>query len=207
MNGLDNIFTRFLYEAPGDDPPPEVESDTGPPDVPDDAGIDDGPPDMGGFDDDLGSDTSGTDEANDGPPDMGGDFGDDNFGDMGEDGGDETADGEGDNKETLELDDKVSAILNDNLYQHYLALITKINSQLTNIRDNSDVLYTLSEDTLEVVKVLEDLDENLRLYVKNKFLNENFSKNKLFYNKCLNLLGLVNKVFDRDIRKGIKEQK
>ena len=191
----ENIFSKFLYEAPDDDPPDTV-SDTGPPDVPDDINSD-GPPDMGDFEDNTTQDQTDTEGTNDDPPDMTDDFGD--TGDFNDEGDDIQNDES--QEEDLGLDDKVSAVMNDILYQNYMSLITKINTQLTNMKDNSD------EDTSEIVRKLEELDENIRLYIKHKFLKEDYSKNKLFYNECLNLLGLINKVFDRSIHKGIKDQK
>ena len=199
-----SIFEQFLYEAPGDDPPPDTapaEEDTGgaPPDIPDEAPSEDNdPPDMG---DDFGGD----DTNDDSPPEMG-DEGDDGFGDdmgFGDDSEDNT-DQEGNDGSNLELDEKISSILNMNLYQRYLTLLNTIGSQLTMIKNNSDILFTLSKDSLSIVEKLKKLDENIRLYLKNSFLHENYSKNLLFFNKCLNLLKLLNDVFDKDVRKGIK---
>ena len=104
----------------------------------------------------------------------------------------------------LHLDDKVSAIMNMNLYQRYLSLLTTIKTQLTMIRDNNDILRTLSPDSLNIVDSLKKLEENINLYIKNNFTHENYSKNLLFFNKCLNLLKLLNDVFDKDINSGIK---
>ena len=68
-----SLFEQFLYEAPGDDPPPDSAPDTtpaedtggAPPDMPDEAPAeDDSPPDMG--------DDFGGDDMNDAPPEMGG---------------------------------------------------------------------------------------------------------------------------------------
>ena len=73
------------------------------------------------------------------------------------------------------------------------------------LKTNGDVLFTLSPESLDIVGSLKRLDENVRLYLKNTFLNENYSGNLLFFNKCLNLLKLLNDVFDRNVRKGIKE--
>lgn len=193
-----SMFERFLYEAPGDDPPdaPATES---PPDVPAEAPDDSGPPDI--------PDDAGADTADDGPPDMPPD-GEDGFDDGGGF-GDEGDGGEGsqDNSDNLGLDDKVSAIMNMNLYQRFLSLMNTIGGQLTMLRNNGDVLYTLSSTSLDIVESLKKLDENIRLYLKNTFLNENYSKNLLFFNKCLNLLKLLNDVFDKDVRKGIKSMK
>jgi len=195
-----NFFTRYLSEAP-DETPPDVaaaQEDSGTPDVPENGpDIDAGPPDMS---DDIGEETT-----DDGPPDL-----DDNF-DSGF-GGDDTSDednqeGEGSDPEKVDLglDEKVSAIMNQQLYQRFLNLISSIANQLTMIKNNNDILYTLSEDTLETESSLKKLDENIRLYIKYNFVNENYSKNLLFFNKCLNLLKLLNDAFDKNIRKGIKD--
>lgn len=201
-----SLFEQFLYEAPGDDPSPDSAPDTtpaedtggAPPDMPDEAPAeDDSPPDMG--------DDFGGDDMNDAPPEMGGEddggFEDDmGFGDD----TDSNESQEDNNENNLELDEKISSILNMNLYQRYLTLLNTIGSQLTMIKNNSDILFTLSKDSLSIVEKLKKLDENIRLYLKNSFLHENYSKNLLFFNKCLNLLKLLNDIFDKDIRKGIK---
>lgn len=196
-----NFFTRYLSEAP-DETPPDVaaaQEDSGTPDVPENgSSIDAGPPDMP---DDVGEETT-----DDGPPDLDDNF-DDGFG--GDNTGDEDnqeGDGSDDPEKTdLGLDEKVSAIMNQQLYQRFLNLISSIANQLTMIKNNNDILYTLSEDTLETESSLKKLDENIRLYIKYNFVNENYSKNLLFFNKCLNLLKLLNDAFDKNIRKGIKD--
>lgn len=184
-----DFFEHFLFEAPGDDP--DTGSDDGPPDVPDNAGDAPGPPDIP----DIGGDDSGDDS----PPDLGdGGFGDDT--ELGDDSG------EGDNpNKDLGLDEKISATLNRDLYQRFLSLLNKITGQLSMLKSNGDVLFTLSPESLDIVGSLKRLDENIRLYLKNTFLNENYSGNLLFFNKCLNLLKLLNDVFDSNIRKGIKD--
>lgn len=194
-----SMFEKFLYEAPGDDPPDAPPADS-PPDVPAEAPADSDPPDI--------PDDAGADIADDGPPDMPPD-GEDGFGDEGGFGDEEVGNGgEGnENPEDLGLDDKVSAIMNMNLYQRFLSLMNTIGAQLTMLRNNGDVLYTLSSSSLDTVESLKKLDENIRLYLKNTFLNENYSKNLLFFNKCLNLLKLLNDVFDKNIKKGINSMK
>ena len=189
MAGEVNLFEKYLFEAP-DESPPDV-ADTGPPDMPDDA-PDSGPPDL---------DAGGGDIGGDDPPEMGGgDFGDDGFGDMGGNG-----DGsEGDPTEELELDDKISAILNLNLHQRFLAMLNKIANQLTMLKNNADVLHTLSPESLEMVGALTKLDENIHLYLKNSFDNENFSKNRLFFDKCLNYFRLLKEQFGKQVKKGIR---
>jgi len=190
-----DFFKQFLFEAPGDDPP-DTGGDDGPPDVPDNAGDAPGPPDLP----DVGGDDSGADDS---PPDLGGDdgFGDDTgFGDN-----DSGEGGEGENNQDLGLDEKVSAVMNRKLYQRFLALLNTIGGQLSMLKANGDILFTLSPDALDIVGYLKKLDENIRLYLKNTFINENYSGNLLFFNKCLNLLRLLNDVFDGSIKKGIKE--
>ena len=49
-------------------------------------------------------------------------------------------------------------------------------------------------DPDNLVEFVKRLDENIRLYLKNSFINENYSKNLLFFNKCLNLLKLLNDI-------------
>lgn len=182
-----NLFLKFLYEAPGEDPP-DISSDTTDesPDTGggDDLGGDDGPPDL-----DIGDES---------PPDLDGDdFGDDSFG------GDEFSDEE--QPEDLGLDEKVSAILNAQLYQRFLTLKSQVTSQISMLKNNSDVLKSISSDIDdELLTSLKKLDENIHLYLKNYFLNENYSKNLLFFNKCLNLLKILNDTFNQNVKKGLK---
>ena len=200
MNKKLNIFERFLFEAPEDDVPPDMVDV--PPDIPEGA-ENDAPPDLAEPDMST-DDTGGPDEGSmdDSPPDMPDEFGEDEFtDDTGTEGEIENPD---DKLKNLGLDEKISAIMNQNLYQRYLALLNNINGQLTMIKNNSDILYTLSSDSLSIIDSLKKLDENIRLYLKNSFINENYSKNLLFFNKCLNLLKLLNDVFDSDIKKGIR---
>lgn len=196
--GEDDIFLRYLNEAPGDeeDTAPDIGGDNNVPDIPDDNGDisnDDSPPDIGNDIDSPG------DIGDDMPPDLGeDDLTDDNYTD---DGTDEENPKSG---EPLQLDGKVSAIMNQRLYQQFLALLNTINNQIVTMKDNNDVLYILSPDTIDTLSSLKKLDENVRLYLKNCFENENYSKNLLFFNKCINLLHLINNAFAKDIRKGIK---
>lgn len=192
MAGELEYFKQFLYEAPGDDPPPDIsqQDDSGgdvmPPDLPEDNSIDmgaDGPPDL--------PDDSGT------PPDMEDDsgFGGDEFG------GEEQQE---DQNEKMELDEKISAIMNRNLYQRFLELLGSVTSQISQIKDNRDVLNSIVEDIQGFLSRLTDLEENIRLYLKNYFIHEDYGKNRLFFNKCLNLVSLLNMIFDDAIKKGIK---
>lgn len=192
-----NIFTQFLFEAPEDEVPPDMVDST-PPDMPEGA-ADEPPPDMSDDIPDMG-DGSDNMSAGDEPPDMPEDMADEFSDDFSE----EPTENDENTLSNIGLDDKVSAIMNMNLYQRYLALLNTIGGQLTMIKNNSDMLYTLSSDSLSILDSLKKLDENIRLYLKNSFLNENYSKNLLFFNKCLNLLKLLNDVFDSDIKKGLK---
>lgn len=191
-----DIFTRYLYEAE-DDPPEELDT----PEFEDD---DAGQEEPGGGDmpeyDPVG------DEDNGDPPDMpeygGDDVGDDyGFGD-----GEEN--GEGYVKKVPEnLNDKVSALMNANLYQSYLSLLQKFTAQQQAIKNNRDVLYTISPESLDTLDLLKKLDENMRLYMKNSFPNENYSKNQLFFNKCLAYYRLLVDQFSEVMKKGTRDLK
>ena len=196
-----NIFEQFLFEAPEDETPPDM-VDNGTPEVP--AGAEnDEPPDLP---DDASFGGSDDVPSGDEPPELSEeDFGTDDFNDEEMDTDNQE---DSDSKlNNLGLDDKVSAIMNMNLYQRYLVLLNTIGGQLTMIKNNSDILYTLSNESLDIVEQLKKLDENIRLYLKNSFVNENYSKNLLFFNKCLNLLKLLNDVFDSNIKKGLNATK
>ena len=189
-----SMFDRIFLEA--DDAPPDMPADASPP--PDSGGTD--PPEM-----DDGSD----EDPMDTPPDVGGDetgeppdLSEDGFGE--EDQGMEDQPQEEDPNTNIEFDEKISRIMNMNLYQRYLALLNNINGQLTMLKDNSDTLYAVSEDSIDIISALNKLDENVRLYLKNYFIQENFSKNRLFFDKCLNLLNLLNEIFQKKIEKGLK---
>lgn len=184
---MENLFEKFLFEAPDDDPPDIAE--TGPPDMPDVAA-----------DEPSNSDT-GNIQGDDPPDDMGGeDFGDGDFGDM--DGNGDGTDNTNPNEE-LQLDDKVSAIMNRSLYQRFLSLLNSLTSQITMIKNNGDILYALSPNSSDMLTSLNKLEENIRLYLKNTFIHEDYSKNRLFFDECINLLKLLNITFDKDIKKGI----
>jgi hypothetical protein len=192
-----NIFERFLFEAPGDEVPPDMVDNA--PEVPEGAENDPAPPDLPDAPD---MDSGGEGISDDAPPDMPEEFADDEF--TGDDQPMEEPEDPNNKLQNIGLDGKISAIMNQNLYQRYLALLNNIGGQLTMIKNNSDILYTLSSDSLSIIDSLKKLDENIRLYLKNYFINENYSKNLLFFNKCLNLLKLLNDVFDSDIKKGTK---
>lgn len=187
-----DLFQQSLFlEAPGDEG--EASTDAQPTDPP----ADDAPPDI--------PDDVGTESDNDAPPDMPDeDPSDDGLGDTGFDDGQQQE--EEDPNKTMKLDAKVSTVMNVNLYQRYLTLLNTINTQLSMIKNNGDMIYTLSDQTSSIIASLKKLDENIRLYMSNIFLEENYSRNLLFFNKCLNLLKLLNDSFDASIQKGIKDK-
>lgn len=187
-----DLFQQSLFlEAPGDEG--EASTDAQPTDPP----ADDAPPDI--------PDDVGTEPDNDAPPDMADeDPSDDGLGDTGFDDGQQQE--EEDPNKTMKLDAKVSTVMNVNLYQRYLTLLNTINTQLSMIKNNGDMIYTLSDQTSSIIASLKKLDENVRLYMSNIFLEENYSRNLLFFNKCLNLLKLLNDSFDASIQKGIKDK-
>lgn len=193
-----SLFEKIMMEAPGDAPPDMPPTDTSPPtmeepmdappETPVEDSMDNGPPDM---------------SMDDAPPELSeDDYGDANPEDgEGEEGEEEQ---EKDPNEDLGFGEKVSAIMNMNLYQRYLALLNTIGSQISMMKDNSDILYSVSNDSLDVVTSIKKLDENIRIYLKSYFLNEDYSKNLLFFNKCLNLLKMLNQVFESKISRGVK---
>lgn len=187
-----DLFQQSLFlEAPGDEG--EASTDAQPADPP----ADDAPPDI--------PDDAGTESDNDAPPDMPDeDPSDDGLGDTGFDDGQQQE--EEDPNKTMKLDAKISTVMNVNLYQRYLTLLNTINTQLSMIKNNGDMIYTLSDQTSSIIASLKKLDENIRLYLSNIFLEENYSRNLLFFNKCLNLLKLLNDSFDASIQKGIKDK-
>ena len=196
-----NLFEQYLFEAPGDDPTPDIPDDSTPPDMPEDTpaedGTEDAPTDDGGM-----PDISTDDEP---PPDMD----DGGFGDTDEDMGygddDLDINGESDTN-NMGLDEKVSAIMNMNLYKRFLSMLTTLSTQQASIKNSGDIIYAISPQITEISKSLKKLEENIRLYLKNNFLNENYSKNLLFFNKCINLLKLLDDSFDSIVRKGVKER-
>jgi hypothetical protein len=202
-----NLFEQYLFEAPGDEAPdanmgtdnsqtntPDTASNSPSPNnedppaidgTPDDTdmGGDDGPPDMGG--DDFGTDDFGTDDASEA----------DNSGD------------EASQSKIQGLDGKVSAIMNHTLYKRFLVLLSQIASQQTSIRNNSDILYSITADTAGIVKTLAKLEENIRIYLRDSYINMNYTRNLLFFNKCINLLNLTNQSFDQIIRSNLNDPK
>lgn len=193
-----DLFKQFLFEAPGDDPPPDLGEEPqsqdlnngAPPELNDDSGDGDmdSPPELGGDDMMMGGDDGA-------PPELGDDTG---FGD------DEGSGAEQDPNQNMEVDEKISAIMNANLYQRFLSLLGDVTNQISAIKDNSDIIYSLAPDSSKTVSSLKKLEENINLYLNNYFATENYSKNLLFFNKCLNLLKLLNDAFDKNIQKGIR---
>lgn len=197
-----DLFMKYLKEAPDDLPPdagmgnssssgndpPEISEPSPEPDI-----SSEDPPEMNN---DVGEVNMDGDE----PPELGDDIGvdDGSFGNADDDNSSDEP-----SNSNVGLDEKVSAIMNMNLYQRYLTLLNNIASQLSMVKDNSDILHTVSPDSLDVIDSLKKLDENIRLYLKNTFINENYSKNLLFFNKCLNLLKLLNNTFNENIKRGI----
>lgn len=193
-----SLFERYLVEAPEDEAAPDANMDAASEDPPD-APAEDPPAIDGTTEEDNAGDFSTDSEEGGDPPDMG-DFGtDDSDSDMGME--DDTSD-----NAPTGLDDKVSAIMNQTLYKRYLSLLTQIASQQTSIKNNSDILYTISADVAGIVKSLSRLENNVRSYLKNTFADENYSRNLLFFNKAINLFKLLDDSFDAMIRKGMKEQ-
>ena len=207
---MDDIkFFMSFMEA--DDPPDAAMAadNSPPPDVPEDNGGGTAPDDMpdmgddGGSPPDFGGDDGSMDDGEDGSPP---DFGDDEGGFGDEDGATDEEGGE-DQKEPMDLDDKVSAIMNANLYTRFLTMLTNIEAQMSQMKSNADIVYTLSPDASDMYNKYKQLDDNIRLYLNNSFIDENYSKNLLFFNKCLNLLKLLNDSFSSYVNKGIREQK
>lgn len=201
---MNDEFYRWMFEA--DDAPPDINlgsdqaDDSPPPDISDDSsneqGSDDMPPDLNM------NDTSG-------------DFDDTSFGDEGmddagfgedESGGEDASNNQEDNPDNMNLPEKVSAIMNNQLYQRYLSMLNSVGTQISQMTDNGDVLFSLMKDGYsELLNKFKKLDENIKLWMKNNFINSDYSKNLLFFNMCLNLQSLLNESFNKKIKKGVKE--
>lgn len=138
------------------------------------------PPDMG---EDVESDFGGDSGDFGGGDDFGSDFGDDS-------GGDSSGE-EGDDKEPS-FGEKISNVLNSKLYQRYLSLLNRVENEILSIKNNLDVFNIICQKSAESVEVLKKLSENIRIYLNEFFLKENYSKNLLFFNKCINLYKLTN---------------
>lgn len=178
---MTNIFDQLVFrEAPGDEPEPADSTDTGPPDLPaDDSGgappiEGDEPPDIPEIDD-FDPDNPGSEMADDG------------------------TDGDG---APLEISEKISVVMNYQLYQRFLTLSNTVANQLSTIRSNNDLIHSVSPKALAVIEPLGKLGDNIRLYLTNNFLDNNYSRNLLFYNKCLNLMKLLEDIFARELGRG-----
>ena len=181
------ILGNVITEAPEDEGPP----------------LDDSPPDL---DMDV-SDDFAVDSAA-GPPDL--DMGPGESIGGGDDSGDSAGfdDGGVDNEESDEpkgLSDKVSTILNQKLHRKMSALLNDIGSQLSSIKDNSDMLLSISIGSQSMIDELSLLEENIRLYMTNIFLQRSYEINMEFYNKSVNMLKLLNDKFNMDIDNGIRD--
>lgn len=193
-----NIFEKWLFEADGD--PPNID-DSGGADQPtqDDGGsgdtaATDSPPDIDGFDD---SGVNTAQDSSDQPFDTSG------LEDMDEDQEGHEMDG---GVQGMQLSEKISAILNNILYQRFLSLLNNVEGQLTASKNNNDVLLSLIKDDYDdYITRLKKLEENIRLYLKNSFIHKDYGKNLLFFNMCLNLLKLLNDKLDEKVHKAIKE--
>lgn len=185
---MSTLFQQLFIEAPEEAPDlPDVTQPTD-------------PPDMSMSDDTAAPDMNDPPSMDDSP-----DIGDMSSPDMG-DGSDEYNMGDSNQEQPsqeLNIDEKISAIMNQRLYQKFLTLLNTINVQLSVIKNNSDIFATLSPD-VETIESLKRLDENIRLYLNNQFQDESYSQNLLFYNKCLNLLKMLIDIFDKKIRKGMR---
>lgn len=184
-----SFFEQVLLEAPGDETPPE---DASPEPTPDEGSPPD-MPDIGGGDNPDGEES---------PPDMQDDTQpDDDFGsDFGSDDNDQQNDQDQNN---LGIDEKISNILNKLLYDKFLTLLNQIGSQISNIKNNNEILHSLIPNLGEISEEFKRLDESIRLYINDSFIYENSSKNLLFFNQCLNALKLLNEKFSHEINKGI----
>ncbi len=201
-----SLFEKVILEAEGDPPDINMSSDSGPPDLSPNDNIEntpnENPPDIN--EDNIGMDNT--------PPEIG----DDNEFDVGsnEDIGEDNGDGgfgddqsDDNNTDNLKFGEKISAIMNLNLYQKFLSLLTTISNQITMIKDNSDTIFSISPETVDIVDKIKRLDENIRAYIENYFENENYSSNLLFFNKSINLLKMLNDVLNKNLQKGIKATK
>lgn len=173
-----SLFGQLFLEAPEDDIPPDIEA---PADAPatEEAAPDDTPPEEG----------IPTDDA---PPDIDAEATEDMFG------SDDTATEE-QPKEDITVSEKISNIMNRGLFQKFISLLNTIELQISTIKSNSDVLFSLSEKCIQVMKGLEKLNDNIRLYLSNQFEDTNYSENLFFYHKCSNLLSLLNDDLDKAV--------
>ena len=137
------------------------------------------------------------------PPDMGSDieseFGGDDISGGSDDssfdtdfGSDDSSGGDNEEKEEPSFGEKISNVLNSKLYQRYLSLLNRVENQILAIKNNLDIFNIIYRDSAEPIEILKKLSENIRIYLNEFFLKENYSKNLLFFNKCINLYKLLN---------------
>ena len=179
---------KFLFEAPGDEEEP---SDANQP--AEETEVTDEPAPA----DDVNVDDAGGDDT-DAPPDLDmGDFSDDSTDDVlgGDDSGEDTS--------NLKLDEKISSILNVNVYKDCLRLLSDIGTQLNTIKDNVDMFDAITKTTSTFVDSLRKLDNNIREYLTNIFQDTRYENNLLFYNKCKAYYALLNEKFDKEVHKSI----
>lgn len=112
---------------------------------------------------------------------------------------DENSDENNDNE--LDFGEKISNILNAKLYQRYLTLLNHIENQLIIIKNNADVFGILLKSSPEIIDVFKKLEENIRIYISDYFEKENYSKNLLFFNKCINLYKACNEILNKNMKK------
>ena len=192
-----SFFDKYFVEEGEDVPPADTGGgDTGGAPPADAPPADDGPPDMPtdlGGGDDMGG---GTDDMPPGMDDFGG--GDDSSGDTSSGGGEEG------NKKEPTFAEKISNILNSKLYQRFISLLNRIENQLLSIKNNFDIFNIICSESTDHIDILKKLSENIRLYINEYFINESYSKNLLFFNKCLNLYKLTNDELIKVVKHGIK---
>ena len=204
MDKEKSLFEKILLEADGDPPDINMGSDNNsPPNIPsqnqDTPQVQDTPQPDVEFDDNS-------------PPDLGdGDFNmdndnlDNNNQEMNNT--DEMDNIENNGENNLNIGEKISAIMNVKLYQDFLSVLNLLGDQLSVIKDNSDTIYSISPESSDIVARMKKLNENVRMYLTNSFSNENYSKNQLFFNKVINLVKLLNDLFNKSIQKGVKSTK
>lgn len=211
MEDTMRLFELSLFQEAPDDTPPDMaqgEASTTP-DAPNDITEPDAPPDLP---DDIGQDQPSMEDTNDGPPDLDADLGGDSFGGGDEDGGGDDAygDEQPENSEQdvnhMPLDAKVSALMNMNLYQSFLTMLNTINTQMTSMKNASDMIYAISPDSIKMSDSLKRLAENIQIFLDKLFSNQSYSKNLFFYHKCLNLLKLLNDQFSKDVKAGLAKK-
>lgn len=171
-----NFFESVLLEAEGDSIP----------DIPEEPSVDNIPPDVADDVPDIPDD-----QIIDDPPDVDTDYNDINIDDNMSD--EETV-------EDLNINEKISVVMNSNLYQKFLSLIVVISDHISIIKDHRDEIYSIAPNAIGIEESLKKLRENINLYLANNFINNNYSSNLLFFNKCSNLLNLLDNDFSNNIK-------